>query len=177
MLLCRLVVTGDVAELSAFTFRVVDYQVDPEDGGSRFLRNVGNCLPLHMTSYPGRRMVIVTVRREQESHNIELVCCDGGHLTLYVPCIVTNYINKPTRCTFCMYLFYNFCTTLHVSKDHFVHHQEFMIYCILQLCTKHANVSKCLVLKYSVNSNFSSQFNIFFFVFSIISLYFSVFVN
>ena len=29
-----------------------------------------------------------------------------------------------------MYLFYNFSTFLHVSKDHFVHHQEFMIYCI-----------------------------------------------
>ena len=40
------------------------------------------------------------------------------------------YINKPTRCTFCMCLFYNFCTTLHVSNDHSVHHQEFMIYCI-----------------------------------------------
>ena len=38
-------------------------------------------------------------------------------LALYVPRIVTNYINKPTRCTFCMYLFYNFCTTLHVSND------------------------------------------------------------
>ena len=60
-------------------------------------------------------------------------------------CIIThrvnNYINKPTRSTFCMYLFYNFCTTLHVSNDHFVHHQEFMIYCILQLCTNRANVS------------------------------------
>ena len=31
-------------------------------------------------------------------------------LTLYIPCIVSNYINKPTKCTFCMYLFYNFCT-------------------------------------------------------------------
>ena len=30
------------------------------------------------------------------------------------------YINKPTRRTFCMYLFYNFCTNLHVSNDHFV---------------------------------------------------------
>ena len=38
-------------------------------------------------------------------------------------------------------LFYNFRTTQHVSKDQFVHHQEFMIYCILQLCTNHANVS------------------------------------
>ena len=47
-------------------------------------------------------------------------------LTLYVPCIVNNYINKPTRCTFCMYLFYNFCTTLHVSNDHFVLHPEFI---------------------------------------------------
>jgi hypothetical protein len=42
---------------------------------------------------------------------------------------------------FCMYLLYNFCTNLHVSNDHFVHHQEFMIYCILQLCTNRANVS------------------------------------
>jgi hypothetical protein len=40
-----------------------------------------------------------------------------------------------------LYLFYNFCTTLHVSNDHFVHHQQFMIYCILQLCTNRANVS------------------------------------
>ena len=53
------------------------------------------------------------------------------------------YINKPTRCTFCMYLFYNFCTTLHVSNDHFFHHQKFMIYCILQQCTNHVNVSNC----------------------------------
>ena len=68
-------------------------------------------------------------------------------LTLHVPFIVTIYINKPTRCTFCMYLFYNFCTTLHVSNDHFVNHQAFMIYCILQLCTNHANVSNCSVLR------------------------------
>ena len=42
------------------------------------------------------------------------VCCVWWYMfinfwymdfTLYVPCIVTNYINKPTRCTFCMYLF------------------------------------------------------------------------
>ena len=45
---------------------------------------------------------------------------------------------------FCMYLFYNFCTVLHVSNDHFVHHQEFMIYCILQLFTNHAHVSNCV---------------------------------
>ena len=38
-------------------------------------------------------------------------------LTLYVPRIVTHCINKPTECTFCMYLFHNFCTTLHVSND------------------------------------------------------------
>ena len=40
-----------------------------------------------------------------------------------------------------MRFLYVFILTLHVSNDHFVHHQEFMIYCILQLCTKHANVS------------------------------------
>ena len=40
-----------------------------------------------------------------------------------------------------MYLFYNFCTTLHVWNGH----QEFMIYCILQLCAKRANMSNCLV--------------------------------
>ena len=38
-------------------------------------------------------------------------------LTLYVPCIVTNSINKQTRCTFCMYLFYNLFITLHVSNE------------------------------------------------------------
>ena len=41
---------------------------------------------------------------------------------------MANYIiNKPTGCTFCMYLLYNFCANLHALKDHFVHHQEFMI--------------------------------------------------
>ena len=57
----------------------------------------------------------------------------------------TNALNKiyeqTNKCTFCMYLFYNFCTTLHVPNGHFFQHQEFMIYCILQLCTNHANVS------------------------------------
>jgi hypothetical protein len=55
-------------------------------------------------------------------------------LTLYVQCIITNYKNKPTSCTFCMYLFYNLCTTLHVSNDYFVHHN--LLY--LQLCTNHS---------------------------------------
>ena len=58
-----------------------------------------------------------------------------------------------------MYLFYNFCTNLHVSKGHFVHHQEFMIYCILQLCTNHVNVStdssvkpcKCVYRQFCTN--------------------------
>ena len=49
-----------------------------------------------------------------------------------------NQLRKQTNKMHFMYLFYNFCTNLHVSKDHFVHHQEFMIYCILQLCTNHA---------------------------------------
>ena len=45
-----------------------------------------------------------------------------------------NCINKPIRCTFCMYLFYNMFATLHVSKDYFVHHQEFINLLYLQLC-------------------------------------------
>ena len=68
-------------------------------------------------------------------------------LTLYVPSIITNYVNKPTSCTFCMYLFCNFWRTLRVSNDHSVHHQEFMICCILQLCTNHANVTNYSVLR------------------------------
>ena len=59
-------------------------------------------------------------------------------LTLYVPCNVTNPINKPTRCTFCLYLFYNLSATLHVSNDYFVHHQEFINLLYLQLCTNPA---------------------------------------
>ena len=69
------------------------------------------------------------------------------NLTLCVPCIVTNSINKPTRCTFCMYLFYNLCTTLHVSNYHFVHHQDFINLLYLQFCTKHSNVSNCSALR------------------------------
>ena len=41
-------------------------------------------------------------------------------LTLYVLCIVTNSIYKPTSCTFCMYLFYNLFATLHASNDYFL---------------------------------------------------------
>jgi hypothetical protein len=52
------------------------------------------------------------------------------NLTLYILCILTKYTNKPTRYTFRMHLFYNFCPNLHVSNNCFVHHQEFMIYCI-----------------------------------------------
>ena len=71
------------------------------------------------------------------------------NLTLYVPCIVTNYVNKPTRCNFCMYLFYNFCKTLRVSKDHFVHHQGFMIYCI---CSSVQTMQTCLTAVRHVHS-------------------------
>ena len=56
-------------------------------------------------------------------------------------------LNKPTRCTFCMYLFYNLFVTLHVSNDYFVHLQEFINLLYLQLCTNHANVPNCSVLR------------------------------
>ena len=67
-------------------------------------------------------------------------------LTLLVPCFVTNNINKPTRCTFCMYLFYNPFATLHVSKDYFFHHQKFINSIYLRLCTHYANMPSCSVL-------------------------------
>ena len=59
----------------------------------------------------------------------------------------SNSINKPTRRTFCMYLFYNLFVTLHVSNDYFVHHQEFINLLYLQLCTNHANVPNCSALR------------------------------
>ena len=46
-----------------------------------------------------------------------------------------------------MYLFYNICATLHVSKDYFVHYQEFINLLYLQLCTNRTNVSNCSVLR------------------------------
>ena len=48
-----------------------------------------------------------------------------------------NYVNEPTSCThFCSYLFHNFISTLHVSNDQVVHHQQFVVvYCIIQPCT------------------------------------------
>ena len=41
---------------------------------------------------------------------------------------------------------YNLCTTLHVSNDRFVHHQEFIIYCICSSVQTMQNVPKLLVL-------------------------------
>ena len=46
-----------------------------------------------------------------------------------------------------MYLFYNLFAALHVSNDCFARHQEFINLLYLQLCTNHANVSNCLVLR------------------------------
>ena len=59
-----------------------------------------------------------------------------------------NQFYKQTRCTFCMYLFYNLCTTLHVSNDYLFHHQEFINLLYLQLCTNHAETLKQLLLIY-----------------------------
>ena len=48
-----------------------------------------------------------------------------------------------------MYLFYNFCTTPHVSNDHFVHHQEFTICCV---CSSVQTMKTCLTAQsYSWN--------------------------
>ena len=69
-----------------------------------------------------------------------------ARLTLYAPRIVTNSINKPTRLTFCMYLFYNLFTTLHVSDDYFFQHQEFINLLYLQLCTNSAETLTCAPL-------------------------------
>ena len=47
-----------------------------------------------------------------------------------------HYVNGP-KCTFYIFIYSTiFISTLHVSKDRVVHHQEFIIvYCITQLCT------------------------------------------
>ena len=79
-------------------------------------------------------------------------------LTLCVPRTVTNYTNKSTRCTFSMYLFYNLCTTPHVSNDHFVHHREFMIYCI---CSSVQTVQTCLTAwSYGWNYNLCTTLHV-----------------
>ena len=56
---------------------------------------------------------------------------------------------------FYMYLFYNFCTTPQVSNDHFVHHQEFMIYCI---CSSVQTMQTCLTaVSYGWNNRKTQQ--------------------
>ena len=77
--------------------------------------------------------------------NVTLKC-----LTLYVPCIVTNYVNKPTRCTFSMYLFYNLYAILHDSNDHVVHHQEFTIYRICSSVQTMQTCRNCSVLRFNL---------------------------
>jgi hypothetical protein len=62
---------------------------------------------------------------------------------------MSNYISKPTRCTFCMYLFYNIFVQLYMFRTTiFVHHQEFINVVYLHLCTKHANVPNWSVLQF-----------------------------
>ena len=48
-----------------------------------------------------------------------------------------NYVNVPTICTFYIFIYSTiFMSTLHVSDDRDVHHQELIVvYCITQLCT------------------------------------------
>ena len=36
-------------------------------------------------------------------------------------------------CNFCMYLFYNFCATLHISKEHFIYFIRTVAYATLDL--------------------------------------------
>jgi hypothetical protein len=50
----------------------------------------------------------------------------GPFLTFCVPCIVTNYVNGPTRCAFYIYIFIysTDISTLRVSKDLVFHHQD-----------------------------------------------------
>ena len=52
---------------------------------------------------------------------------------------------KQTNKMHFLYVFIiQFCTTLHVSNGHFVHHQEFMVYCI---CSCVQTVQTCLTAK------------------------------
>ena len=71
-----------------------------------------------------------------------LLIWDFPFLTLYVPCIVTNSINKPTRCTFLVCIYSTIILyTLHVSKDYFVHHQESISH---RICSSVQTVQTCL---------------------------------
>ena len=47
-----------------------------------------------------------------------------------------------------VYILQSFCATLHVSKDYFVNHQEFINLLYLQLCTNHVETLKQLLLIY-----------------------------
>ena len=52
--------------------------------------------------------------------------------------------NQQDALSVCIYSTIFFCTTLHVTKDHFVHHQEFMIYCI---CSSVQTMQTCLTAR------------------------------
>ena len=61
-----------------------------------------------------REYTLSDPKRKTQQHSCFRVFCKARHypisnLTLCVPCIVTNYVNGPTSCTFLfVYLFYNF---------------------------------------------------------------------
>ena len=47
------------------------------------------------------------------------------NLTLYVPCILNNSINKQQDAFF-VHIYFTIFVKLHISKDYFIHHQEFL---------------------------------------------------
>ena len=68
---------------------------------------------------------------------------------------VSISINKSTRWTFCMYLFCNSTC----FKDHFVHHQQFMIYSI---CSSVQTVQTCLTARsYGCSKQLTEQLGTF----------------
>ena len=94
-------------------------------------RNLGIRLPSETASNPGKA---------KQPIKCDIVCT-----------VHRNQFYKQTNKMHFLYVFIlQFSTTLHVSNYHFVHHQEFMIYCILQLCTNRANLPNCCL---TVGSN------------------------
>ena len=90
-----------------------------------------------------RRTQTASTRNANQSVLFKEIGIYLENLTWYVPCVVTNCMNKPTRCTLCIYSTI-FFVILHVSNDHFVYYREFIIYCI---CSSVQTMQKCLTAR------------------------------
>ena len=130
------------------------WNVTSQTGGG----HIGACLEqTFVWSLSGHRFLFSLFQALSQPHRTSnkialAVRPSVGSISIFdIVCTVhrNQFYKQTNKMHICVYLFYNIFANLHVSKDYFVHHQEFISLLYLQLCTNRANVSNCSVARTS----------------------------